>query len=396
MAFLSEATRDYRLKLMRKMMDASNLDALAFTSADFFQFATNFATDVQVWERPILCVVPRSGRTFVIINELSTNHWRSATENDRLWVNAVSIYAEHRRAGTQIPLLTGWCDFVADRLEEEGLGKARIGAESVSGPLARAVEQLSGARLEPVLEQMRALRWIKNPEEIQLMRELAALTDWVQDRYRENIRPGREVHELDTSMMAMMGAEAAKRFPGENLEILRCWTLSGPASASPHGDGRQVGARIETGHSLINLIIPRLNGIVIENERTWFCGKPTLEQTRYFEVARVANQAAAHAAVAGRPVSGIDDAAQAVIEGAGYGHLIFHRTGHGIGTLGHEYPHDMAFNSRPLYENEVYSAEPGIYVYGLGGFRKDDTVLVGKHPEVLTKAPGDLLSQTVL
>jgi Xaa-Pro aminopeptidase len=66
-----------------------------------------------------------------------------------------------------------------------------------------------------------------------------------------------------------------------------------------------------------------------------------------------------------------------------------------MGTLGHEFPEDMAFNTRPLLEREVYSAEPGLYVYGLGGFRHDDTVVVGKVAEVLTKAPKDLRSQTI-
>ncbi len=37
-------------------------------------------------------------------------------------------------------------------------------------------------------------------------------------------------------------------------------------------------------------------------------------------------------------------------------------------------------------EREVYSAEPGIYIYGLGGFRHDDSIVVGAEaPEVLTK-----------
>lgn len=38
----------------------------------------------------------------------------------------------------------------------------------------------------------------------------------------------------------------------------------------------------------------------------------------------------------------------------------------------------------------------GIFVYGLGGFREDDTAVVGEAPEVLTKRPGDLKSQTIL
>ena len=40
----------------------------------------------------------------------------------------------------------------------------------------------------------------------------------------------------------------------------------------------------------------------------------------------------------------------------------------------------MAFCHRPLEDNEVYSVEPGLYVYGIGGFRIDDTVVVGREP----------------
>jgi Xaa-Pro aminopeptidase len=189
--------------------------------------------------------------------------------------------------------------------------------------------------------------------------------------------------------------EGARRFPGENLEVLRCWTLSGPASASPHGDGASCGARIAAGHGLVNIVVPRLNGLVVENERTWFCGKPNTDQAKYYEVARAANEAALAAAVTGQPVSGIDAAAQQVIERAGCADLIRHRTGHGMGIIGHEYPEDMAFNHRPLLTDEVYSAEPGIYAYGLGGFRLDDSVVVGPVPEVLTQTPKTLAYATI-
>ena len=56
MPFLTRATFDYRRRLMSEMMRAHGLDALAFTGADFFQWATNFHVDVQTWERPIVVV----------------------------------------------------------------------------------------------------------------------------------------------------------------------------------------------------------------------------------------------------------------------------------------------------------------------------------------------------
>jgi Xaa-Pro aminopeptidase len=395
MAFLGTAVRDYRFGLMRSLMEREGLDALAFTTADFFQFATNFSTDVQTWERPIVCVVPRDGEPFAILCELSTNHWRYATESQHLWVSDATFYAEHPRRSARVPLISQWPDMVAAKLREAGLGRARIGADAGSGPLSRAVALLPHATLEIITAEMRALRWVKHPEEIALMREIAGLTDWLQERYREAIRPGRMVQEMDMAMAALAAEEGGRRFPAQHLEIMRCWTLSGPASAAPHGDGKQAGARVEAGHGLVNIVVLRVNGLVVENERTWFCGKPSVQQEKLFHVATAANEAASAAAVTGAPVSAIDEAAQAVIAKAGCDQYILHRTGHGMGTLGHEFPEDMAFNTRPLLEREVYSAEPGLYVFGLGGFRHDDTVVVGATPEVITKAPRDLSSQTV-
>ncbi|SEE64457.1 Xaa-Pro aminopeptidase [Rhizobiales bacterium GAS191] len=395
MAFLGSATRNYRFGLMREMMDREGFDALAFTQGDFFQFATNFHTDVQPWERPILCVVPRNGEPFAILNELSTNHWRFSLEAQHLWVTDAEFYAEYPRLHRRVPLASQWAEMAADRLKRAGLNRSRIGVDAGGGPLARVPGLLPQLRIETATQECRKLRMVKNEEEIALMREIASLSDWVQERYRENIRPGRLVQELDMAMAALMAEESARRFPGDNLEILRCWTLSGPASCAPHGDGRSSGARIEKGHGMVNIVIPRLNGLVVENERTWFCGKPSQRQAELFEAARAANEAACEAAVTGEPVCGIDTAAQLVLERAGVAELILHRTGHGMGLLGHEFPEDMAFNTRPLMEREVYSAEPGIYQWGLGGFRHDDTVVVGEKPEILTKAPKDLASQTV-
>ncbi|QCK84555.1 aminopeptidase P family protein [Phreatobacter aquaticus] len=395
MAFLGAPVRDYRYGLMRDLMDREGYDALAFTTGDFFQFVTNFQTDVQPWERPIVCVVPRNGEPFAVLNELSTNHWRFTAEGQRLWVTDASFYAEHPRIGARLPLATQWADLVAGLLKARGLGRSRIGVDAGGGAFGKVAGLLPHLKIEAATAECRRLRWVKHEDEIQLMREIAGLTDWVQDRYRENIRPGRLVQELDMAMAALMAEESARRFPGEALEILRCWTLSGPASAAPHGDGRSSGARIETGHGLVNIVIPRVNGLVVENERTWFCGKPSPRQVKLYEASRAANEAACAAAITGEPVCGIDAAAQAVLESEGVADLILHRTGHGMGTLGHEFPEDMAFNTRPLEANEVYSAEPGLYEWGLGGFRHDDTVVVGKRPEVLTKAPKDLASQTV-
>lgn len=395
MAHLTKAVHDYRLAAMHRLMDKLRVDALVFGTPDFFQYATNFQLDVWPWERPVFVVVPRNGDTFAVMNELSTNHMRFATEKGTVWLADITYYSEHPRVSNRLPLPAQLPEVVAALLGARGLGMSRIAVDVQHPILAGAQRYLPELTLRPAMAEMRSLRWVKHAEELQVMRELGALTDWVQDRYRENFRPGRLVQELDHAMAALMSEEAARRFPGEDFDILKCWTLTGPASASPHGDGAGCGARICAGDTIVNLVLPRLNGLYVENERTWFCGRPGGEQARLYQVAAKATDAAVAAAVVGKRVCDLDAAAQAVIEQAGCGDYVFHRTGHAVGLMLHEYPEDMAFNTRPLLAGEVYSAEPGLYVYGLGGFRLDDTVVVGDQPEVIIKTPKTLEFATV-
>ncbi|EKZ95682.1 Xaa-Pro peptidase family protein [Cupriavidus metallidurans] len=395
MPHLTKAVHDYRLAAMHRLMDRLRVDALVFGSPDFFQYATNFQLDVWPWERPVFVVVPRNGETFAVMNELSTNHMRFAAEKGTVWLSDVTYYAEHPRVANRLALPSQLPEVVAALLAAKGLGMSRIAVDVQHPILTGAQRYLPEMTLRPAMAEMRSLRWVKHAEELQTMRDLAALTDWVQDRYRENIRPGRLVQELDHAMAALMVEEAARRFAGEDFEIMKCWTLTGPASASPHGDGAACGSRIAKGDTIVNLVLPRLNGLYVENERTWFCGQPSDEQARFYSVAALATDAAVAAAVVGRRVCDMDAAAQAVIESAGCGDYVFHRTGHAVGLMLHEYPEDMAFNTRPLLAGEVYSSEPGLYVYGLGGFRLDDTVVVGEVPEVMVKTPKTLSYATV-
>ncbi len=191
-----------------------------------------------------------------------------------------------------------------------------------------------------------------------------------------------------------MSEEAARRFPEDRWEG-RVRSSSGKYSAAPHGSGAYVAEQFQEGDGVVNIIIGRLNGLVVESERTLFVGDPRSEiQVRAYEAATAANEAAAAEMYAGNTVANADAAAQLVIEKAGFGENINHRTGHGIGIAGHEFPEDMAFLYRPFWENEVYSSEPGIYLYDVGGFRQDDTVIVGKDkPEVITKRSKKLEDQ---
>ena len=391
MAFLSKAVFEYRLGMMRRLMEKQGLDALAFTRADFCFFATNIRPDVAPWERPFLTIVPAQGEPFMVLNELSVNSCRTAQDGGWAWISDVTFYSEHPRIARRMHLTPQWPEMVAELLYGRDLHRARIGVDAGGGPLAQAAARLPELKLLPMLDRITPLRLVKHPEEIETMRRCADFSHFGMERMREGIRPGRSLAELDWAVGAQMMEEADRRFPGENLE-LRCHSVGGPGSAAPHGDGRPTGYRLREGDGLIVNIIPKLNGLVVENERTFFCGRPSEKQRAAYEVQRQAQELAQQEYVAGRPLCGVDEVALSFIERAGFGEYVFHRTGHGIGIEGHEYPEDMAFNPRPLMENEVYSCEPALFIYGLGGFRIDDTMVVGQErPENLThKTPHDI------
>ncbi len=234
MPHLSTAVRDHRWAKAFALMDELRVDAFVFTGGDFFQFISNYHTDVQVWERPIFAVLPRNGTPFLVMNELSTSHVRFSLEAGKLWITDIHFWSEHPRVQQRLPLAPQLPELLAERLRAAGLARSRIAVEGGNGPLTAAARLLPEATFRACTPEARSLRWQKHAEELELMRQLAATADWLQERYREHIRPGRLVQELDFAMAALWVEEAARRFPGEQFEVIRTWSLSGPASASPH------------------------------------------------------------------------------------------------------------------------------------------------------------------
>ncbi len=385
-----------RHRRIREFLKDHEYRALLVTDPDHFYMVTGYHLDVTPWERPIAAVFPAEGQPFLIMNELSTHHLRMAQERGTLHVTDHAIYVEHPRSTNRTYTRDRWLDLLAVRLRAAGIRGGKLAADRASA-FQNLRSHLPGLTdVDDVSRFLVHMRQVKYPQELEIMRLGAALTDWGQDRYMETARPGMLVAELDLDVAKRMAVEGASRFPKDRVEV-RVSSLSGPASASPHGTGADAAMRIEKGDGIVNIIIVRLNGLVVENERTLFVGPPRTDlQRRAFEAATEANMAAIEKFVAGTPVAEVDAAAQGVIEKHGFGDHIFHRTGHGMGIAGHEFPEDMAFNYRPLMENEVYSSEPGIYIYGVGGFRQDDTVVVGRtKPEVLTKRSKTLRDQTI-
>jgi len=396
MQALSTAVRDHRHGRLREVMRAHRLDALLFTGADFFSFASNHDMTDLAWERPFLLVMPVTGSSVAILAEQGRHLFEMERTRATLWVDDLVFYAEtpHLRSGARPA--TEWRELVAETLTACGLGRSRIGCDAVTGALAGALSLLPEIELANVNAALRPTRWVKHAEEVAVMSGLADLSAAVMPHYREELRPGRSVQQADAAVAARLHAEAERRFAGANFSIVKATTVAGVASASPHGDGVSCGRRVEADSVAVSTVVTRLNGLVMEMARTWQIGRPDARRHALHDCAVTAQEAAIDAAAAGGLVSGIDKAARRVIEAAGFAPHLLHRSGHGIGVVQHDFPEDVPFNGRPLEAGELYAVEPGLYVPGVGGFRCADVVLVGTRAQRLPAPPKDIASCTVI
>lgn len=389
--FISRQVISERWEKIQRWCQAQGYNALVVLEPQNTTYVSGWYLDVEPWERPVATVIPAQGEPFMLLHELSTHHVKMARERGTIYIDDVTFYFERPSTIRRTWTTPHFAEMVHAHLEQRGLATGNIAADINPGKLAQVSAKLHWHTEEQLLRDMRA---VKHPDELALMRHACELSNFGQGVFRELVAAGKLMVEVDTKTALEMQLEGAKRFPNCDLQV-RCFSLTGPDSASPHGTGAGSAATIAAGHGIVNIILVRLNHYNTENERTYFVGHYSDLQKRAFECVQRAQAAAVAACVPGNPLASVDAAAQTIIEQGGFAENLFHRTGHGIGLRGHDRPADIAFNHRPLLQNEVYTIEPGIYIYGVGGFRHDDTVVVNDPPEVLTTTPKDIDSMTL-
>jgi Xaa-Pro aminopeptidase len=244
------------------------------------------------------------------------------------------------------------------------------------------------ARWSLASAQLRALRMIKDADEVELLRAAALAAD----RVVAAISAGRLVGRTE----ADVAREVRERLVAEGHETAQfAIVASGPNAASPHHDASD--RVIAAGEPIVLDIGGTLGGYGSDTTRTlWVTGGdeargPDDRFRRLYDVLQQAHTAATAAVAPGVPCEHVDAAARDVIGAAGYGDAFFHRTGHGIGLEGHEDPYIVAGNALPLEPGMAFSIEPGIYLPGEYGARIEDIVICGDDgPIVLDTVSRDL------
>ncbi len=331
-------------------------------TGDWFEWAVNQILHENTWERPSLLVITANGRAFSFVSEQSRFGILAELETRNIWVDNVTFFSEWPGSDRKW-LLPQWPEMVADVLTAEGLARARIAVDASHGALQETAKLLPDLQIVPAGVELNGLRLVKHEGEIVVMRQALGLCDWMMGHYREEIRPGRLIDELDYSMAARMVVEAARRFAGEHFTITKLYTQSGPPGWSK-GDRAPTGRVIKPNATAIATLVVRLNSMTTELTRPFLVGRDP-QLARLFDGALAAQEAAAEQAFTGNPICAMHAAAQRVLndvsEREGFGDWLQLRMGHPIGQTMHEFPSDTATNERPLIEHELYSLEPGLY-----------------------------------
>jgi Xaa-Pro dipeptidase len=274
----------------------------------------------------------------------------------------------------------------AAALADRGILTGRIGIEETTGftffdHLREAAPGFEYVSADPITI---ACRSHKSPQELELMRLACEATFDVFRAVFTSLKAGmsqEEIAHLLEAGFSKMGLH------GGALVLL------GASAALPHGT--QQPQKLKDGDVVLIDGGCQLEGYESDVTRTGIFGKPTDKVARAFEIVRKAQDAALDAARAGRLSGAVDDAARAVITGAGYGpdyKYFTHRLGHGIGLDGHEHPYLVRGSKTVLEPGMTFSNEPGIYVSGEFGLRcEDDMVIMANGPAQLL-TPGFAVS----
>ncbi|WP_080794756.1 aminopeptidase P family protein [Corynebacterium pacaense] len=268
-------------------------------------------------------------------------------------------------------------------------GPRRVAFEAAQTTVAQ-LESLTAAlnedvNLFPVTGVVESIRLIKDPFELDRLREVAQLAS---QAFEDLIAAG-ELAQGRSERQVAADLEYRMRLGGAERPSFDTIVASGPNSAKPHhGAGERV---IQHGDIVTIDFGAHARGFNSDMTRTIIMGEAGDFETEIYDLVLRAQLAGVEASYAGTKLSDIDLACRSVIEDGGYGEYFVHSTGHGIGLEVHEAPSAARTSTGVLEAGSTLTIEPGIYVPGRGGVRIEDTLIITNGaPEIITKVGKDL------
>ena len=229
---------------------------------------------------------------------------------------------------------------------------------------------LPGIKFIPCRNFIEDFRSIKEEAEIELLKKSARITRNVFSSLLKELKPG--MSELKVANRVRYSL----REKGAEDESFPPIVASGVRSSFPHAlPSKKI---IEEKEPIILDFGGSFQRYQSDFTRTIFLGKIGRKESKLKRLLKKAQDLAMAKIRPGVMISEIDQAARHFLEGEGYGKYFIHSLGHGVGLNVHELPLISSKNRKRLKPGMVFTLEPGVYIPGWGGLRREDMVVVTK------------------
>ena len=361
-----------RLERVRRLMEERKWDALLLTDARNVRHLQSVVVDPG---HPVLLWIERRGTPL-----LATDSQQAPS---RAEVVPFASYSPQR------VLDRPWVEAVealSPRLEGRSAPSVGTDKEAANGLVMDLLGDLFPAStVQDVSPELDDLRRRRDPDEIAVLKRIAAVAEAGFARAREVLSPGRSELEVYTEIVSAMIDNA-----GEPIRVGGDFA-TGPRSTK--SGGPPIDRRLEAGDLNPYDLFPECWGYGADLCRSLTVGPPSDLQQRGRDIVMEALELAEGLLEPGRPAREAYGTIRAFLErdplSAG---TFWHHLGHGVGMGGHENPRLVPDSHHVLRLGDVISIEPGFYNPELqGGLRIENTYwLTEDGPQQLNSHPTEL------
>ena len=337
-----------KIKQVQAKMAERKLNALVLLSATNVIYTTGYFH--LPTERPLAALIPASGAPALFVPEL---------ESDQVklwWVKDYESYFDYPGPVNRVR-------WIFERINARGVGP-NIGIEECT-PSRRAQMQLGApkAKLVDAGDIVEEMRWVKDQDEIGVMRRAVYFADYTVQAGRAYIEANGSVTEdeilkasadavadkMSKELTSVVGVEISPPFGG--------LVPFGKRSAFPHAVPSK--DRLQKGDALILSYGATVGGYNTECERSFCVGQPSDYAKKLYDAMLAAHDTGVENMKEGMVAQQVDKMSLDQIRKAGYAQFLKHRTGHGIGLEGHESPWIAEGDKTVLKVGMTFSCEPG-------------------------------------